>query len=116
MGVGDHVGLLDLHTEGLKPQILDIADDADRDDGPLGLQGLGLAAGFDLDGDTGLGLGEFLDRGADAELQPPALEGLARGGGDLFVLHRKNARQGFDHHHLSPQGAVEAGELNADGA
>jgi hypothetical protein len=48
------MGLFDLHAQGFEPEVLDIADDADRDDGDIGLQGLGLAAGFDLDRDAGL--------------------------------------------------------------
>ena len=116
VGSGDHVGLLDLHAQTFEAEVLDIADDADGDDGALGLQGFTAGADLDLDRDAIARLGQFLDARPDAELQAAALEGLAGGGRDLLVLGWQDARQGLDHHHLGAERAVEAGELDADGA
>ena len=47
----------------------------------------------------------------------PCFSNALRGeGGDLLVLDRQDAVEHFDHRHLGAQGAVEAGELDADGA
>ena len=88
------------------------------DDGDLGLQGLGLAAGLDLDARRrSWTLVELLDLGADAELHAALLEGLLRGLGDLLVLDRQDAVQRpRPPSRPRPRRAVEAGELDADGA
>ena len=46
MRVDRHVGAADLHAQRFQSEALDIADDANRDDGDVSLQGLGLAARF----------------------------------------------------------------------
>ena len=97
MRVGDDVRVFDLHAERFQAHVLDIADDAHGDDGDIGFQGFGLAAGLDLDGHAGFGFGQLLDVGRHAKLQAALLEGLVGGLGDLFILDRQDARQGFDH-------------------
>ncbi len=116
VAVGDDVGLLDLHAEGLQAHVLDIADNADGDDGHVGLELLGLAGGLQVDGDARGALGQLLDGRADAELQPATFEHLLGGGRDVGVLHRQDAVERLDHGHVRTQGAEEAGELDADGA
>ena len=50
---------VDLGAQRLQTQVLDIAGDAHRDDGAFGLDGLGLAARLEVDGDArGLHLGQ----------------------------------------------------------
>ena len=97
MLVDTDVAAVNLHAQGFQAKVLDIAVDADGDDGDLGFQRLCLAADLDGDGDAGLGLGQFRDLGAHAELQAAPFERLASGGRDLLVLHRKDAVEGFYH-------------------
>jgi hypothetical protein len=61
-------------------------------------------------------LGHLGDLAADAELHAALLERLLGGLGDLLVLDRHDPVDGLDHRHLGAQGAVEAAELDADGA
>jgi hypothetical protein len=68
------------------------------------------------DTDTPSGLVDLGDLGADAELDATLLESLLGGLGDLGVLDRHDPVDGLDHGHLGAQGAVEAGEFDADGA
>ena len=116
MAVDHHVAAIDLKLQGLQAHVLDIGVDADGDDSHVRLEGLGLAVRVDLGLHAGRGLGQRGDLGADAELDPALFVGLAGDSGDLLVLDREDARQGFDHRDLRTQGAVEAGELHADGA
>ncbi len=115
MLVDDHVGAVDLHSKSLEAQALDVADDPHRDNAHVGLQGLGLAADLELDGDAVLALGELVDLGADPELQASPFESLLRGGRHLGVLDRHDAVEHLHHGDVCAQGPVEAGELDADG-
>ncbi len=108
------MGTVDLHAQRFQAQVLDIADDADRHDGDLGVEGLGLAAGLHGDRDAVLALGEAVHLGGHTKLHPPALEGLLRRRRDVRVLHRHDPVQHLNHRHLGAQGPVEAGELDTD--
>ena len=112
--VGDDMTAIQVHAQRF--QALVVRRDANGDDALLGGQLLDLAASFDGDGHTVLGLLDLADLGADAELYAALLERLLGGLGDLFVLDRHDAVDGFDDGHLGAQRAVEAGELDADGA
>jgi hypothetical protein len=61
-------------------------------------------------------LDTFVTLALTLELDAALLEGLLGGLGDLFVLHRHDAINRLDDSHLRAQSAVEAGELQADGA
>ena len=71
---------------------------------------------LDRGGDAVLALLQRLYGGVGADLDPALLERLPREGRDLLVLHRQDPRQHLDHGHLGAHGAVEARELDADGA
>ena len=88
----DHdVGALDLHPGALEPEVLDIADDADRQDHALDRDRLGLAAGLDRRRDVVGALLELTDLGAGADLHAVLLERLVGEGRDLLVLDRQDA-------------------------
>ena len=96
---------------------LDVADDADRRDQPLGRDGLRAALAV-LDG-GGDGVGALLDLrhlGAGQNLDALLLEVFARERRDLGILDRQDLRQHFDDRHLRAHGAIERGELDADRA
>ena len=86
-----------LYAERFQAQVLDVAGDADGDDGDLGLQFFA----FEFDGDAGLRLRELVDLGRESELQTPLLEGLLRGLGDLLVLDGEHAVHHLDDGHFS---------------
>jgi hypothetical protein len=111
---GDDMAAIHVQADGL--QALGVRRDADGDDAHRGGQGLGLAADLDGHRDAVLGLLDLGHLGADAEGDAALLEGLLGGLGDLGVLDRHDAVHGLDDGDLGAQGAVEAGELDADGA
>src|SRR3546814_4181975 len=90
------MGLLDLHLGALEAEVLDVADDADRQDHLLDLDGLGLAA--DLDGGLGalpglLQTGD-LDAGLDrSEEHTSELQSLMRISYAVFCLKKKKTHQ-----------------------
>ena len=111
------MGAIDFDAGGFEAEIFDIADDADGEDHALGGNGFGLAVlGLERRGDAVFALLELLDGRADLQFHALLGESLGGEGGDLLVLHRQHAVQHFDHRHLGAQRAVEAGELDADGA
>ena len=59
---------------------------------------------------------DLRDLGAGEDLDALLLEALAREAGDLGVLDGQDLRQHLDDRHLDAHGAVEGGELDADGA
>ena len=61
-------------------------------------------------------LSSFVTLALVRNLDALLLERLAREAGDLGVLDRQDLRQHLDHRHLGAEGAVERGELDADGA
>ena len=101
----------------LEPETLDVADDADGRDHPLGRDGLALAAG-ELDR-RGHAVGALLDPGhfgARQDADAGLLKGLARERRDLGVLGGQDLGQDFDDGYLGAERAIERGELDADGA
>jgi hypothetical protein len=56
------------------------------------------------------------DLGAGEDLDALLLEAFSREPGDLRVLDGQDLGQKLDHRHLRAHGAVEGGELDADGA
>ncbi|MNS79726.1 hypothetical protein D3C72_1133880 [compost metagenome] len=116
VAVGLDVAAVQFDAQRLQADAVGVGGDADGRDADLGLQRLGLAVHFNSDLHTLGILGHLSDLGADLELDAALLERLLRGLGDLFVLDRHDAVDGFDDRHLGAQGAIEAGELDADGA
>ena len=114
----DHDGAaVGLHAELLQPEVLDIADDADRRDDAIDRHLLRAAlAVVDGRGDAVGLLVELGHLGAGDDLDALLLELLARERGDLGVLDRQDLRQHLDDGHLGAHRAVERRELDADRA
>ena len=114
--VDDDATAVGLHAEFFQPELLDIADHADRRDDPFHFQRLSLAALLD-GGDDAVGfLVELGDFGVGVDLDTLLLETLAGEGLDLVVFDRQDLRQHFDHSHIRTECAVERGEFDTDGA
>ena len=105
---------LDLGT--FEADVLDVADDADRRNHALDGELARFSVLFDGRGDLALALLEGLDRGPGQDGHALFFEGLVGEGGNFFVFDRQYAGQHLDHGDLGAQGAVETGELDADGA
>lgn len=114
VGVDDDVAPVDLHAQVLQTETLDIALDADGDNGALGLQRLCLAGCFQGDGHPRHRLRQPGHVGADAEFEPPLLERLVGYRGDFLILYRQDARQGLEHRNLGAQRPVETCEFYPD--
>src|SRR3546814_15795427 len=84
------MGLLDLPRGAVAPEVFDIADDADREDDALDLDPLRLAARLDRGRHLPLAFLERLHRGARVDGHALRPERLARGGGNVLVLHRQD--------------------------
>ena len=110
------VAAVHFQTQFFQADAVGVGGDADGGDADLGLHGLGLAV--DLNGDLhALGvLAHLGDLGAQLELHAALFERLLSGLRDLFVLDRHDAIHGLDHGHVTAQSAIEAAELDADGA
>ncbi len=89
---------------------------ADGDQDFFGFDFLLLAFGGDGDGDSCLGLFDFVDFRAgvevDAALAIDAREFLR----DFFIFNRDEPRQHFDDRHFGVERAVDRSELDANGA
>src|SRR6185437_1839587 len=115
--VDDDVGFLDLHARLLQPDVLDIADDADGKDHAIHRERFGLAVfRFQGGGDGVRAPLQLFDRGGGFDFHALLHERLVRELGDFFVFDREHAVEYFHHRHVASQRAIEAGELDADGA
>ena len=70
MGVDHDVAAVDLHPQAFEAHAFDIAVNAHRDDGPLGLQTLRLAADLDIDGDPAAVLASLVTLAATRNFRP----------------------------------------------
>src|SRR5262249_43703025 len=99
--VDDDVPLLDARGRGLEAQILDLARDADREDGALEAPFEALAVAELERGDPSLPLApEPAHAGLGVDLDPALLEGAPRRRRHLLVLGREDARQDLHDGHL----------------
>src|SRR5205823_5110738 len=108
--IDDDMGALDFRLGAFEADILDIADDADREDDALDRNVGALAAGLDLRRDAAIAALQVFHGRAGMDLDALFLEALAGESGDLFVLDRQDAVEYFDDRHLGAHVAVEAGE------
>ncbi len=116
VAVGLDMAAVQLDAQRLQADAVGVGGDADGRDADLGLERLGLAADLDVHLHAGAGLGDLGHLGPELELDAALLERLLGGLGDLLVLDRHDALDRLDDRHLGAQGAIEAGELDADGA
>src|SRR6202044_4172192 len=115
--IDDDRAALRLHAKLLKPEILDIAGDANRRNQALGRDGDACAFGIlEMGSDAILRLLDLRDLGAREYLDAGFLEALARMGRDLRILDREDLRQEFDDRHFRAHVAEEGCELDADRA
>src|SRR5580704_13713601 len=114
--VDHHVPAIDLHAGAFKAEIFHVANDTDGRDHAIHRDVLALAAGLDGDGDVVLALLRAFYGGADQDADALLLERLVGEGRNFLVLDWKNPRQDFHNRHLGAHVAIEAGELDADGA
>src|SRR5882724_8023062 len=83
--IDDDVRFLDRDTGVFEADVLDIADDADREDDALDLQLAPLPSPFDTGGDTLVGALECRDRRSGVNPEPLLFERLASERRDLLV-------------------------------
>ncbi len=112
----DDMRAVDFRLGAFEADILDVADDADREDHALDGDVVALAAGLDLRRDIVLAALQVFHGCAGMDLDPLLLEALARESGDLFVFDRQDAVEHLDDGHLGAHVTVEAGEFHADRA
>ena len=108
---------LGFHAERFEAEVLDVAGDADGDDGVARGERFVSCRSLTTCASTpfAVAFSDFrFGRGED--LQPLLLEALLGEGGDLFVFDRQHAIEQFDHRRLHAERGVEARELDADGA
>src|SRR5690606_13895429 len=115
VAVGLDVAAVQFDAQRLQTDAVGVGGDADGRDTDLGLQAFNLAIDFKIDLHALGILGDLRHLGAELELDAALFEALLSGFGDLLVLYRHDAVDGFNDRHLGAQGPVEAGELNADG-
>ena len=115
--VGDDEPLFDFYAQRFQAEAFDVADDADGGDEALGFDRLALAVAV-LDGSVDATAAALHRRnlGSGEDADAVLLERLAGEGSDLGILGGKDLRQQLDHRHLAAEGAIERGELDADGA
>ena len=110
--------VLDLDPLRFEPEPFDIAGDADGEDDAALVSASAIAVG--LSADVAVTVSASLTRRSTRVpvwmAMPLPREGLARELGDLGILGGKDARQHLDHRHLGAEAAIEARELDADGA
>src|SRR5690606_24499565 len=116
VAVGLDVAAVQFDAQRLQTNAVGVGGDADGRDADLGRQAFSLAVDFKINLHTLGILGDLRHLSAELELDAPFFEALLSGFGDLLVLYRHDAVDGFDDRHLGAQSAVEAGELDADGA
>src|SRR5690348_9671905 len=115
--VDDDMRLLDLDAGLLVAVVLHIADDADGQDDAVDRQRFGLAVPcLQRCGNIVGAFLKLLDRGGGPDLHALLLERLGGEGGDFLVFHQQYAVQHFHHRYVTAERAVEARELDADGA
>ena len=113
--VRHHMGALDLHPDGLKPEVLDIADDPDRRNHRVEALRRDLARLLDMGDDAHPGRAvQLLHRRLLQNRHPLLDELLAGKGADLGILDREDAVHHLDHRRPGPQRVEEACEFNPD--
>ena len=88
--VDDDMAALYLYSGAIQAEVLDIPDNADRQDHALDDHLERLAADLDPGDDIVLALIQRFDRGAGVDLDPLLFEALAGKGGDLLILDRQH--------------------------
>ncbi len=112
--VGLDVVLDDLQLEVVGDEPLDIAQNADRHQHHLGLDG-DLALGrLELGLDPRVGLFDLGRLGAGQDRQPALGEAFLQGGGDVFVFAGQDPVEQLDDRDLGADRVVEIAEFQAD--
>ena len=115
--VDDDAAAIGLHTKCFEAKALDIADDTDRRDHPLGGDVLLVAlVVFHGGGDAVRALHHLRHLGRRQDLHALLLEGLARDGGDFRILDRHHLPHHLNDRHLDAHRPVEARKFDPDGA
>ncbi|QTK78702.1 hypothetical protein AT6N2_C0861 [Agrobacterium tumefaciens] len=115
--VDDDEAAIGLHASSLKADALDVGNDADGGDHPIG-RNLFRRTVLLLQrrGDGVRALLHLGNLGFQMDLHALLLELLFGEGRDFGVFDRHDLTHDFNHGHVDAHGAVEAGEFDADGA
>ncbi len=117
VSVDRHTAAIRLHAKGFKSKVFDIALHTDGGNQLFGRNLLHLAVlGLDMGGDPVLGLLDLGNLRLKLELDALFLELALCEFGDFRILDRQDLRHQLYNRHIRSHGAVEGGELHADGA